>query len=199
METLAGLQAAAASKSLWARLVRATDERLLPARATSSLSAFRELIANLSEVARHEPVSITLGRMLDQTGYLQELRDERSEEADGRIANLMELVAAARDYELRQPEASLAGFVDRLSLLSEVDEEQGSADARISLMTLHTAKGLEFPMVVIGGVGGRALPPLSLQRRRRAARGGAPLVLRRNDQGPIAADSHQRCAAPRVR
>ena len=152
MEALGGLHAAAASKSLWARLVRAIDERLLPARATSSLSVFRELIANLSEVARQEPVSITLGKMLDQTGYLQGLRNERSEEADGRIANLMELVAAARDYELRGPEASLAGFVDRLSLLSQVDEEQGSADARISLMTLHTAKGLEFPMVVMAGL-----------------------------------------------
>ena len=152
MEALVGVQAEASSKSLWARLVRATDERLLPARATTSLSAFRELIANLSEVARHEPASITLGKVLDQTGYLQELRDERSEEAEGRVANLMELVSAARDYELRESEASLVGFVDRLSLLSDVDEAQGPEDVRISLMTLHTAKGLEFTMVVMAGL-----------------------------------------------
>ena len=152
MEALAGVQATASSKSLWDRLVRATDERLLPARATTSLSAFRELIANLSEVARHEPVSIALGKVLDQTGYLQELRDERSEEAEGRMANLMELVSAARDYELREPEASLVGFVDRLSLLSDVDQAQGPEDVRISLMTLHTAKGLEFTMVVMAGL-----------------------------------------------
>ena len=65
--------------------------------------------------------------MLDQTGYLNDLRDENSEEANERIENLMELVSAAREYETREPEASLGGFVDRLSLLSEADEESGHA------------------------------------------------------------------------
>ena len=64
----------------------------------------------------------------------------------------MELVSAARDYEVREPEASLAGFVDRLSLLSETDEESGSPQARIWLMTLHAAKGLEFPSVFMVGM-----------------------------------------------
>ena len=66
--------------------------------------------------------------MLDQTGYLKDLRDENSEEANERIENLMELVSAARDYESREPEASLGGFVDRLSLLSEADEESGTRE-----------------------------------------------------------------------
>ena len=152
MEGMAGLDASASSKSLWARLLRATDDRLLPPRATSSLAAFRELITTLAEVARHESVAITLGKVLDQTGYLDALREERSEEAEGRLANLMELVSSARDYEVREPEPSLAAFVDRLSLLSDVDEEQGSRDARISLLTLHSAKGLEFPLVVMAGL-----------------------------------------------
>ena len=152
MEAMAGLEAPASSKSLWARLVRATDDQLLPPRATSSLTAFRELIATLAEVARHESVAITLGKVLDQTGYLDALREERSEEAEGRLANLMELVSSARDYEVREPEPSLAAFVDRLSLLSDVDQEQGSRDARISLLTLHSAKGLEFPVVVMAGL-----------------------------------------------
>ena len=64
----------------------------------------------------------------------------------------MELVSAAREYEQREPEASLGGFTDRLSLLSEVDEEQGTRDARIWLMTLHSAKGLEFPTVIMAGL-----------------------------------------------
>ena len=63
--------------------------------------------------------------MLDQSGYLSDLREERSEEAEGRIENLMELVSAAREYESRDPEPSLGGFVDQLSLLSDVDEEAG--------------------------------------------------------------------------
>ena len=90
-------------------------------------------------------MSIAIGKMLDQSGYLQDLRDERSEDAEGRIENLAELVSAAREYESREPEPSLGGFVDRLSLLSDVDEEAGHADARIWMMTLHSAKGLEFP------------------------------------------------------
>ena len=64
----------------------------------------------------------------------------------------MELVSAAREYETREPEPSLGGFVDRLSLLSDVDKEQGTREARVLLMTLHSAKGLEFPVVVMAGL-----------------------------------------------
>src|SRR5262249_11488036 len=66
--------------------------------------------------------------------------------------NLAELVSAAREYESREAEPSLGGFVDRLSLLSDADEEEGAADARVWLMTLHSAKGLEFPVVILAGL-----------------------------------------------
>jgi DNA helicase-2/ATP-dependent DNA helicase PcrA len=128
------------------------DERLLAPRALASLTAFRELIVNLTTMAAQESVSIALGKTLDQSGYLQDLREERSEEAEGRVENLAELVSAAREYESRTPEASLAGFVDQLSLLSDVDEEAGSRNARVLMMTMHSAKGLEFPIVIIGGL-----------------------------------------------
>ena len=97
-------------------------------------------------------MSITIGKMLDRSGYLNDLRDENSEEANERIENLMELVSAARDYEARDPEASIGGFVDRLSLLSEVDEESGTRNAKVWLMSMHAAKGLEFPVVFIAGM-----------------------------------------------
>jgi DNA helicase-2/ATP-dependent DNA helicase PcrA len=141
-----------APNSLWTKLNRAIDERLVPHRALTSLRTFRDLIVNLSAVSRKDPLSITLGKVLDQTGYLQDLREDRSEESEGRIENLMELVSASREYEGREPEASLGGFTDKLSLLSEVDEGQGSVDARIWLMTLHAAKGLEFPTVIMSGL-----------------------------------------------
>jgi len=147
-----GLQEAFSSRSLWARLVYAVEEARLPPRAVASLRTFRDLVASLAAEARREPVSIVLGKMLDQTGYLKALRDENSEEANERIENLMELVSAARDYEAREADASLGGFVDRLSLLSEADEESGSRNARVWLMTMHAAKGLEFPVVVIAGL-----------------------------------------------
>jgi DNA helicase-2/ATP-dependent DNA helicase PcrA len=139
-------------EALWTKLCRAADERLVPPRALMSLKTFRDLLVNLQDVARRDPLSIALGKMLDQTGYLQDLREDKSEESQNRLDNLMELVSAAREYENREPEASLGGFTDRLSLLSEVDEEQGSRDARVWLMTLHAAKGLEFPTVVMAGL-----------------------------------------------
>ncbi len=147
-----GLQEAISARSLWAKLVYAVEEGKLAPRAVASLRAFRDLLASLALVARQDPVSVVLGKMLDQTGYLKSLREENTEEANERIENLMELVSAARDYEAREPEASLGGFVDRLSLLSEADEESGNREARVWLMTMHAAKGLEFPVVVIAGL-----------------------------------------------
>jgi DNA helicase-2/ATP-dependent DNA helicase PcrA len=150
---LAGLRPTpVAGTSLWARLLHAVERRLLPARAVASLTAFRDLIAGMTEVARQESVSIALGKVLDQSGYLQDLREERSEEAEGRIENLAELVSAAREYESRHPEPTLGGFVDQLSLLSDVDEEAGTQNARVLMMTMHSAKGLEFPVVFITGL-----------------------------------------------
>ena len=60
-------------------------------------------------MARRESLSIALGKALDQSGYLRDLREDRSEESEGRIENLMELVSAAREYESREIEPSLAG------------------------------------------------------------------------------------------
>jgi len=148
----AGLQPALSANSLWARIVRGLDNRQFPPRAATALAAFRDLLVNLTEMARQEPASLAIGKMLDQSGYLAALHEERSEDAEARIENLKELVSAAREYELREREPSLGGFVDRLSLLSDVDEEQGSKDARVWLMTMHSAKGLEFPVVVIAGL-----------------------------------------------
>ncbi len=148
----AGLQEASSARSLWARLVCAVDRACLAPRAVASLRAFRDLIVNLAEAARQDTVSIAIGKMLDQSGYLNDLREEDSEEASDRIENLMELVSAARDYESHDTDASLGGFVDRLSLLSEADEESGSRNATVWLMTMHAAKGLEFPLVIIAGM-----------------------------------------------
>ena len=149
----AGAEAdAAPPDSLWRRVNRAVDEGLLPTRAVTVLRRFRDLIAGLGEAASSEPVSDVLGKLLDRSGYLQDLRGQQTEEAEGRLDNLMELVSAARDYEVREPEASLTGFVDRLSLLSETDEEKGAENAGVWLMTLHAAKGLEFPVVFIVGL-----------------------------------------------
>jgi len=148
----AGLAEVSSARSLWARLVFAVDEGRLGNRAVASLRVFRDLIVGLADAAKTDSVSIAIGKMLDRSGYLNDLREENTEEANERIENLMELVSAARDYESREQEASLGGFVDRLSLLSEADEESGTKNAKVWLMTMHAAKGLEFPVVVIAGM-----------------------------------------------
>jgi DNA helicase II / ATP-dependent DNA helicase PcrA len=149
---LVGLRPEASNNSLWARLVHGVEQRAFTPRATASLAAFKDLLVSLAAMAQTESISITLGKVLDQSGYLSDLREERSEEAEARIENLAELVSAAREYETRSPEPSLGGFVDQLSLLSDVDEEEGSKNARVLMMTMHSAKGLEFPVVVIAGL-----------------------------------------------
>jgi DNA helicase-2/ATP-dependent DNA helicase PcrA len=148
----AGLQEVVSSRSLWTRLLHAIDEAKLGNRAMTSLKGFRDLITGLSDAARQDDVATVIGKVLDRSGYLNHLRDEQNEEANERIENLMELVSAAREYETREPDASLGGFVDRLSLLSEADEEAGPREARVWMMTMHAAKGLEFPMVIIAGM-----------------------------------------------
>ena len=148
----AGLSPVPTPRSLWARLLLAINKRLVPARALTAVSVFRDLIVSMSEAVKGATVSSALQLVLDKSGYLQELRDQRSEEAEARIENLMELVSAGREYETREPEASLSGFVDRLSLLSEADEAEGAQESHVWLMTMHAAKGLEFPMVVVAGM-----------------------------------------------
>jgi len=151
------------TSSLWRRLTRVVDEQLLTTRAVTALRRFRDLILTLSDIATREAVSDVFGKLLDQSGMLEDLREQHTEEADGRLANLMELVSATRDYEMRDPDPSLSGFVDRLSLLSETDEEQGAPEARIWLMTLHAAKGLEFPVVFMVGMEEGLFPHMRAQ------------------------------------
>ena len=72
----AGLQETVSARSLWAKLVYAVDESRLPSRAVASLRAFRDMIVSLADAARQDSVSIAIGKMLDQSGYLKDLRDD---------------------------------------------------------------------------------------------------------------------------
>jgi DNA helicase-2/ATP-dependent DNA helicase PcrA len=148
----AGLEPVASRQSLWARLQIVLAKRLMAPRALSALTLFRDLIAGLAADAAGRSVAAVVSLALERSGYLRDLGEARTEDAEGRLENLQELVSAAREYELRDPEASLGGFVDRLSLLSEADEVEGSAEARVWLMTMHAAKGLEFPIVIVAGM-----------------------------------------------
>ncbi|MBP8273494.1 MAG: UvrD-helicase domain-containing protein [Acidobacteria bacterium] len=147
-----GLDPVVSRQSMWARMNVMIEKKLAQPRAILSLKTFRDVIVSLAGDASHLGVAGVIARALDDSGYLKDLREERSEDAEARIENLMELVSAAREYEGRDDEASLGGFVDRLSLLSEADEEDGAKEARVWMMSMHAAKGLEFPIVIVAGM-----------------------------------------------
>jgi DNA helicase-2/ATP-dependent DNA helicase PcrA len=89
--------------------------------------------------------------VLDQTGYREALRQERAPEAEARLENLEELIAAAEDFTHTDAEPTVEGFLDGVALVSDVDELK-DAEARVTLMTLHSAKGLEFDAVFMTGL-----------------------------------------------
>jgi DNA helicase-2/ATP-dependent DNA helicase PcrA len=148
----AGLYDAVERRSLWARAGHVLSNRTLTPRAHAALKGFVDIITGATQAAQGQSVAEVIEQVMEKSGYFEDLREEKSEDARDRLENLAELVSAAREYELREDGASLGGFVDRLSLLSEADETTGTANARVWLMTMHAAKGLEFPVVIMPGL-----------------------------------------------
>ena len=109
-----------------------------------------------SEGAALGPASLA-EKILEESGYRDALAGEATMEAEGRIENLLELVAQMREYEREAEEPTLHGFLERIALVSDVDGYDADKGA-ISLMTVHTAKGLEFPVVFITGLEERIFP-----------------------------------------
>jgi len=124
-------------------------------RAISALKSFRNIINKLAQLAEttdesiKEPVSDVVRAAIVETGYEVSLRGERTDEAEGRLENLQELVNAAVDYDELGIEG-LREFIDHSALVSDQDEYK--RDAAVTLMTVHAAKGLEFPLVFVVGL-----------------------------------------------
>jgi DNA helicase-2/ATP-dependent DNA helicase PcrA len=138
------------SVSHWETINIVVEQNLLPARAVSALRSFRDLVNNLAERARDaaEPISEIVKATVIDSGYERALKDENTEEAEGRLLNLEELVNAAAESEQRGE--TLRDFLDHAALVSDTDEYK--AEAQVTLMTMHAAKGLEFPLVIIAGL-----------------------------------------------
>ncbi len=136
--------------SHWETIGIIVEQNLLPARAVSALKSFRDIANNLAERARDaaEPISEIVKAAVISTGYERALKDENTEEAEGRLLNLEELVNAAAESEQRGE--TLRDFLDHAALVSDADEYK--AEAQVTLMTMHAAKGLEFPLVFIAGL-----------------------------------------------
>jgi DNA helicase-2/ATP-dependent DNA helicase PcrA len=95
-----------------------------------------------------------LEAVLDRTGYVEELRASADPQDEGRVENLEELVSVAREFEQNRPEGTLADFLEQVALIADADQvpSDDGSDGVVTLMTLHTAKGLEFPVVFLTGL-----------------------------------------------
>ncbi len=140
--------------SLWQAIEEAVDGNLLPQRACTSLRRFRALMEDLREELRTDDVESALGWVLEETGYRTMLDSEDSPESRARLENVRELVIAAREAGERG--LSVAEFLDHAALVADSDGIDEAA--RILLMTLHSAKGLEFPAVIMPGMEETLLP-----------------------------------------
>jgi DNA helicase-2/ATP-dependent DNA helicase PcrA len=123
--------------------------------AAANVRRFGELIEELREGAHEAPVGDVMERVLTQTGYADMLEAERTIEAQGRLENLQELVGVAREFDQRgedvEESSRLSAFLQEISLYTDqdaIDDDRG----RVTLMTLHNAKGLEFPIVFMIGL-----------------------------------------------
>ncbi|HEY9435548.1 MAG TPA: UvrD-helicase domain-containing protein [Blastocatellia bacterium] len=136
--------------SHWETINIIVEQNLLPARAVSALKSFRNVAGGLAERTRDaaEPISEIVKAAVIDSGYERALKDENTEEAEGRLLNLEELVNAAAESEQRGE--TLRDFLDHAALVSDTDEYK--AEAQVTLMTMHAAKGLEFPLVFIAGL-----------------------------------------------
>ena len=157
----------------------------LGTRAVTALRSFRGIVLRLAEMAgtmdtdepqdvsSNSPVSDVVRAAILDTGYETWLRGEKTDEAEGRLENLQELVNAAVDYDDQGLEG-LREFIDHSALVS--DQDQYKRDAPVTLMTVHSAKGLEFPLVFIVGLEDGLFPhsrsatdPAELEEERRLA------------------------------
>jgi len=153
---LEALEAAArrANLSLWETLEQEVAAKRLPARTLKALEGFHALMRELVADRARLSMSEFLRGLLERTGYLAMLRAENTPEAESRMENLQELVNAAAEAEERGE--TLREFLDRAALVSETDDYDERA--RVTLMTLHSAKGLEFSTVFLVGLEEGLLP-----------------------------------------
>jgi DNA helicase-2/ATP-dependent DNA helicase PcrA len=134
--------------SLWEAIGQIVDGQALSTRSQSSLVTFRNLVQEMSAVAGNSSLPELIRFILDRTGYRKMLQQEKTPESETRLENLDELINAAVDAGERGEEAST--FLDSIALDSDADHVDERSP--VCLMTLHNAKGLEFPMVFLSGM-----------------------------------------------
>ncbi|MED1018336.1 DNA helicase PcrA [Bacillus atrophaeus] len=127
------------------------------AKAANALDSFRQMIENLTNMQDYLSITELTEEILDKTEYREMLKAEKSIEAQSRLENIDEFLSVTKNFEQKSEDKTLVAFLTDLALIADIDqldqqeEESGSNDA-VTLMTLHAAKGLEFPVVFLMGL-----------------------------------------------
>ncbi len=169
---------------VWEAAADPDDIPTLGAAARKALHRFMSTMHRLKErTDEGTPVGELIQETLTESGYLEALEAERTIEAQGRIENLEELVRVGREYDTLNPEGTLEEFLQQISLLADTDSLKDD-EGLVTLMTLHNAKGLEFPIVFIIGMEdgvfphSRALDEGAVEEERRLAYVGITRAMR---------------------
>jgi DNA helicase-2/ATP-dependent DNA helicase PcrA len=165
----------------------AADAEAITSLGTAAKKALGRFMSTMERLRERVEAGVSVGELvqetLSETGYLDALEAERTIEAQGRIENLEELVRVGREYDTLNPEGTVEEFLQQISLLADADNLKDD-EGLVTLMTLHNAKGLEFPIVFIIGMEdgvfphSRALDEGSLEEERRLAYVGITRAMR---------------------
>lgn len=125
----------------------------LSTRASNNLEAFAQMISNFRNMSEYLTITELTEKVLEDSGYLEALEKERTLEAEARLENLKEFYSVTKEFDDKEQEdSSLLVFLTDLALLSPTDEIEEDSTGEVTMMTMHAAKGLEFPYVFIAGM-----------------------------------------------
>lgn len=131
--------------------VMAVNETDLSGAAKTKLMKFSAMIFNFLNASTEGGVFKLIKEIMDETGYLQQLQEKGDPQAEAREENLGELLSVATEFETENPEGGVQEFLEKVALVNDVDTYEEKED-RVTLMTMHSAKGLEFPVVFVAGM-----------------------------------------------
>ena len=163
--------------SFAAALERAEESPGIATRSLTAIRGFTALMANLRTLVESgAPPDTVLQAVFEQSGYLAELQESTDPQDETRVENLAELESVAHEFTIAEPDGTLVDFLERVSLVADADDIPDSDGGVVTLMTLHTAKGLEFPVVFLTGMEDGVFPhvrslgdPQELAEERRLA------------------------------
>ncbi len=149
--------ATAAGVTFGEAMRRAAQDDTLSRGPRTRVADFVALMDGFAALVETVPLSELAKRVIDGTGYEARLKEERTEEARDRLANLQELLAALEDFERTSEEKGLSAYLEQVALISDIERGDRNRDS-VTMMTLHAAKGLEFPVVFMTGMEERLFP-----------------------------------------